>query len=167
MLKTRLYFLAITALMTAGSFTANSQTATQTTFELEGNVSTPVRIPADVIAVLKSDKRVDGCFKTEGAGVDEQAWFEAAEFDLNDDRRADLIIKPKNACLFGANQGPFWIFQNVHDGYQKVLSADGLQLKILPAKMNSFRTIEVSKSVGMRGVQSRFQFSKGTYRPAK
>lgn len=167
MRKTGLYFLAIITLSAAGASSANSQTTNQTTFELEGNISTPVRIPADVIAVLKSDKRVDVCFRTEGAGVDEQAWFEAAEFDLNDDRRADLIIKPKNVCLFGANQGPFWIFQNMHDGYQKVLSADGLQLKILPRKINSFRTIEVSKAVGMRGVQSRFQFSKGTYHPAR
>src|SRR5687768_6858889 len=104
MLKTGLFFMAIIALVVIASSSANSQTDNQTVFELEGKVNSPVSIPGDVIAVLKSDARVDACFKTEGAGSDEAAWFEAAEFDLNNDRRADLIIKPKNACLFGANQ---------------------------------------------------------------
>lgn len=167
MRKTGVYFLVCTALLMGGASSVSSQTTAQTTFELEGKVDSPITIPAEVIAVLKSDKRLDGCFKTEGAGVDEQAWFEAAEFDLNDDQRTDLIIKPKHACLFGANQGPFWIFQNVPDGYQKVFAADGLQLKILPSRINSFRTIEISKSVGMRALPSRFQFSKGSYRAAK
>jgi hypothetical protein len=167
MLKTGLYFLAIAALLAMASSRADSQTNVQTTFELEGNVGSPVRIPADVIAVLKSDKVVDSCFKTEGAGVNEEAWFEAAEFDLNGDQRADLIIKPKNACLLGANQGPFWIFQNVHDGYQKILSASGLSLTILPRKANSFNTIQISKVVRMKGHDTQFRFSQGKYRPAK
>lgn len=167
MLQTALYFLAIIALLAISSATAYSQTDSQTTFELEGKVSSPVSIPADVIAVLKSDKRVDACFKAEGASVNEEAWFDAAAFDLNGDQRADLIIKPKNSCLFGANQGPFWVFQNVHDGYQKVLSADGLKLTILPRKVNSFNTIQVSKVAGMKGRSTQFRFSQGKYRPSK
>jgi hypothetical protein len=167
MLKTGSFFLAVTAFLAVAPSSANSQTKAQTIFELEGSVSSPVRIPADVIAVLKSDKSVDACFKTEGAGTNEEAWFEAAEFDLNDDRRADLIIKPKNGCLFGANQGPFWIFQNAPDGYQKILSASGLALTILPRKANSFNRIQISKVVSMKGHDTVFDFSQGKYRPAR
>ncbi|NOT46490.1 MAG: hypothetical protein HOP17_01890 [Acidobacteria bacterium] len=167
MSKTGSTLWAIVLLVTIASSSANCQTNGQTVFELEGNVTSPVSLPPDVIAVLKSDKVVDGCFKTEGAGVNEEAWFEAAEFDLNDDHRADLIIKPKHTCLFGANQGPFWIFQNVHDGYQKVLSATGLKLTILPEKFNSFNTIRVGRAEGMKGRDTLFRFSQGKYRPAK
>jgi hypothetical protein len=167
MLNTAIYFIAITVLLAISSSPASSQTDLQTIFELEGKVSSPVRIPADVIAVLKSDKHVDACFKTEGAGVNEEAWFEAAQFDLNNDQRADLIIKPKNACLFGANQGPFWIFQNVPDGHQKILSESGLKLTILPRKANSFNTIRISKVAGMKGRDTQFRYSQGKYRPSK
>jgi hypothetical protein len=164
MLKTGSFLLAVTAFLAVASSSADSQTKVQTTFELEGSVGSPATIPADVIAVLKSDKRVDQCFGTEGAGNDEAAWFEAAEFDLNDDRRADLIIKPKHACLFGANQGPFWVFQNAPDGYQKILSESGLALTILPRKANSFNRIRISKVVSMKGHDTVFDFSQGKYR---
>jgi hypothetical protein len=164
-MKIRFWSVAMIALVSGFSLSASAQS--QTVFEVEGGVNNPVRIPADVIAVLKSDKRVDVCFKTEGAGNDEQAWFEASEFDLNNDDRPDLIIKPKNSCLMGANQGPFWIFQNVPGGYQKVLSTDGLKLEVTSKKVNSFSTVTVSKVAGMRGVRTNFRFSNGKYRLAK
>lgn len=167
MRKSGYYFFAAAAFLAVASFSASAQTKVQTAFELEGNVGSPVKIPADVIAVLKSDKVVDACFKTESAGADEQEWFEAAEFDLNSDQRADLIVKPKNPCLFGANQGPFWIFQNAPDGYQKILSASGLKLTILPRKGNSFNAIRISKVVRMKSSDTEFRFSHGKYHPAK
>lgn len=158
--------IALVTLVTIASSSVASQTKAQTVFELEGAVDRPVQIPADVIAILKSDEIVDKCFKTEGAGTDESAWFEAAEFDLNDDQRADLIIKPKNACLFGANQGPFWIFQNVPDGYQKILSSSGLKLTVSTQKTNSFSSIRISKVVGTKVHDTIFRFSRGKYRTA-
>lgn len=166
MLKTGLVFIVGIALLVVASSSVHSQTKAQTVFELEGKVDSPVSIPTDVIAVLKSDSRVDVCFKTEGAGVDETAWFEAASYDLNNDHRPDLIIKPKNDCLFGANQGPFWIFQNRTDGYQEVLSESGLTLTIVPSK-SSFSTIIISKAVAMKARDTRFRFSQGKYRALK
>lgn len=167
MLKIGLVFSGIAAWLAVASFSANSQMNVQTVFELEGRVTNAVSIPADVIAVLKSEKIVDICFKTEGAGTNEEAWFEAAEFDLNDDKRADLIIKPTHWCLIGANQGPFWIFQNVPDGYQKILSVSGLKLTILPRKGNSFNTIRISRVAEMKVSDTEFRFSHGKYHPAK
>ena len=167
MSKSGTIFLAVAVLLGVSACAASSQTGVQTLFELEGSVSKPAPVPADVIAVLKSDERVDVCFRTEGAGTDEAAWFEAAELDLNGDRRADLIIKPKHSCLFGANQGPFWIFQNMPDGYQKILAESGLSLKVLPEKANSFNTIQISKVVGMKASETRFRFEQGKYRPER
>ncbi len=166
-MKTISRFLAIAIFLLIAVSLDYSQANSQTIFEVEGRVSSPVAVPVDVLAVLKSDPRVDVCFKSGAAGVSEDAWFEAAALDLNGDGRSDLVIKPKDPCLFGANQGPFWIFQDLPDGYQKILATEGLQLIIMPSKFNSFHVIQVSKVIRMRSIESRYRFSKGQYNLAK
>lgn len=147
----------------SAAISASAQTKIQTVFNLESNVQKETAIPADVIAILKSDERVDQCFREKGEGVDESKWFAASEIDLNADGRMDLIIKAKDVCLYGANQGPFWIFQKAPDGYQKVLSAHGLQLEVLPKKNNSFSQIKISKVVGMKAASETFSYKAGKY----
>jgi len=139
----------------------------QTVFDLEGTVKKEAEIPAAVIAVLKSEETVDGCFREKGEGINEAELFSASEIDLNADKKPDLIIKAKDACLFGANQGPFWVFYKMPDGYQKILSVSGLQLKVLPAKTNSFNKIEIGKVVRMKPASEIYSFQKGEYRVAK
>lgn len=162
MLTTKKIFAAA-ALVFSIAVGIGAQTKAQTVFNLEENVRKEAAIPEDVIAVLKSDKRVDQCFQEKGEGVDESAWFAASEIDLNGDRRMDLIIKAKDACLYGANQAPFWIFQKAADGYQKILTAYGLQLAVLPKKTGSFNQIKVSKVVSMKPASEVFTFKRGKY----
>lgn len=139
----------------------------QTVFDLEEDVRKEADIPADVIAILKSDESVDACFKLKGENVNEAEWFAASEIDLNGDERKDLVIKAKDACLFGANQGPFWIFQNRPDGFLKILSANGLQLRVLPKKSNSFNEIEVSKVITMKPFSQTYIFKSEKYQIAE
>lgn len=155
-------FFAILVLI-FNTISADAQTKIQTVFDLEADVQKKAVIPAAVIAVLKSDERVDQCFQEKGAGVDESKWFAASHIDLNADGRLDLIVKAADACLFGANQGPFWIFQNLPDGYQKLLSAHGLQLAVLPRKNNSFSQIKISKVVAMQPSSETFSYKAGKY----
>ncbi|HEY0428498.1 MAG TPA: hypothetical protein VGC76_12015 [Pyrinomonadaceae bacterium] len=155
-------FFILTVVVISAAIFANAQV--QTIFNLEENVSKKASIPDAVIAVLKSDKAVDACFQEKGKGaVNEADWFEASKIDLNADRRPDLIIKAKDSCLFGANQGPFWIFQNAPDGYQQIFSASGLQLAVLPKKQNSFNQIKISKAVAMKPSSRIFSFKNGKY----
>jgi hypothetical protein len=157
-------FLILVVIAVCAAASAGAQNKVQTIFNLEENVSKKAPIPEAVVAVLKSDKRVDACFQEKGEGADETAWFEASEIDLNSDGRMDLIVKARDACLFGANQGPFWVFQNAPDGYQNVLSASGLQLSVLPEKRNSFRRIKIGKAVAMKPSSRTFSFKNGKYR---
>jgi hypothetical protein len=53
-------------------------------------------------------------------------WFIASEIDFNHDNMPDLVVKPEEACLFGANIGPFWVFRKTVRGYEKVWSVDTL-----------------------------------------
>jgi hypothetical protein len=154
------FFVAAFSVLFSACLTVNAQ---QTVFDLEGNVRREVAVPADVIAVLKSDERVDACFREKGEGVSEAAWFAASEIDLNGDRKMDLIIKAKDGCLFGANQGPFWVFQKMPDGYQQVLAAHGLQLAVLPKKVNSFKQIKISKIVSMKQASRIYSLKAGKY----
>lgn len=162
MFDKNIYAAAAFIFFSAAFFAVNAQKA-QTVFDLEGNVQREVAVPADVIAVLKSDARVDACFREKGEGANESAWFAASEIDLNGDRRMDLIIKAKDACLFGANQGPFWIFQKMPDGFQQVLSASGLQLAVLPKKVNSFSQIKISKVASRKPASRIYSFKAGKY----
>jgi hypothetical protein len=160
------FFVLVVAVISAAT-AASAQGKAQTIFNLEENVAKTASIPDAVIAVLKSDKRVDACFQEKGKGANEAEWFEASEIDLNADRRADLIIKAKDACLYGANQGPFWIFQNAADGYREIFSASGLQLAVLPKKANSFNQIKISKAVALKPSSRIFSFKNGKYQPLK
>jgi hypothetical protein len=129
MLKIILSSLFVFTVLTAND--AIAQQKTQTVFNVDDAVQKEVAVPAAVVAVLKSERIVDDCFKSKDGRPNEAAWFAASEIDLNGDGRKDLIVKAKDACLYGANQAPFWIFENAADGYQKILSASGLQLDVL------------------------------------
>ena len=162
MFNTSVFFVAALVISVACDSVAAQKV--QTVFNLEEPVRREATIPASVIAVLKSDRRVDQCFQQKGADARENEWFAASEIDLNGDRRWDLIIKAKDACLYGANQGPFWIFQNAADGYQQVLSAHGLQLAVAPKKTNSFYQVKIGKVIGMKPAFEVYSFRTGKYR---
>lgn len=157
----------IFVLAASGIVRAQSADTPQTVFNLEGQVQKEVPLPEQVLAVLKSDQIVDVCFRKKGGKPNEAEWFAVSEIDLNGDRRKDLIIKAKDSCLFGANQGPFWIFQNRIDGWQKIFSADGLQLAVLPKKTNSFKQIKISKAVSMKPASKIYIFKGGKYVPIR
>ncbi|MET0753000.1 MAG: hypothetical protein ABWZ66_06490 [Pyrinomonadaceae bacterium] len=156
-------FFVLVVVVISAAIGASAQGKVQTVFNLEENVEKKASIPDAVIAVLKSDKRVDACFQEKGEGANEAEWFEASEIDLNSDKRMDLIVKAKDGCLFGANQGPFWVFQNSSDGYRQIFSASGLQLSVLSKKSNSFNQIKMSKAVAMKPVSQTFSFKSGKY----
>jgi hypothetical protein len=157
-------FFVLVVVVISAAVGAGAQGKVQTIFNLEENVSKSASIPDAVIAVLKSEQRVDACFQEKGKGANEAEWFEASEIDLNADKRLDLIVKAKDGCLFGANQGPFWIFQNEKDGFRQIFSASGLQLAVLPKKANSFNQIKISKAVAMKPASQTFSFKNGKYR---
>ena len=50
---------AVTTLIILNAICANAQNAGQTIFNLEEKVQKEARIPTDVMAILKSDERVD------------------------------------------------------------------------------------------------------------
>lgn len=156
-------FFVLVVVVISAAISAGAQDKVQTIFNLEENVAKTASIPDAVIAVLKSDSRVDACFREKGEDANEAEWFEASEIDLNSDKRMDLIVKAKDGCLFGANQGPFWIFQNASDGYLQIFSASGLQLAVLPKRTNSFNRIKVSKAVSMKPASRTFFFKNGKY----
>lgn len=167
MIKINRCLIVVVFVIVAAVIEASAQANLQTVFNLEEAVKKESAIPEAVLAVLKSERIVDGCFKSKGARARENDWFAASAIDLNGDGRLDLIVKAEDACLFGANQAPFWVFQNFADGYQKIFSASGLQLEVLAKKSNSFRQIKISKVVGMKPSSEIYGFRAGKYQAIK
>ena len=141
----------------------------QTSFNLEEPVSRPVPIPADVLRGLGQDERVLSCL----SGADQSAveippsWFAASAINLNGDQLPDLIIKPVNSCLFGANIGPFWVFRNTGKGYALALRTDALELEVLPTKTRNYRNIRASAASARQVFKRLYRFDGQSYRPSR
>lgn len=142
----------------------------QTSFGVEEAVRRPVPVPPDVLRGLGQDEKVLACL-TENAGNAAveipAAWFAASAIDLNGDRRPDLVVKPENSCLYGANIAPFWVFRNTGRGYALVLRTDALNLQILPARTRGYRNIR-ARAASARQVFARlYRFDGESYRASR
>lgn len=138
----------------------------QTQFAAEGEVEKPVDLPDEVLRELMNDERNQTCL-----GINETkeqmpaSWFAASQIHLNGDRLPDLVVTPKNACLFGANMVPFWVFRSTNQGYKLALSMSGLALQVLNSKTNGYRDIETSAVVQTRYVVTlTFKFDGSQYK---
>jgi len=137
----------------------------QSEFDAEERVQRPVRLPEAVVQRLRQDDRVRDCLQGSD-GEDIAPWFTASAIDLNDDGLPDLVVKPENACLFGANIVPFWIFRNTAKGYELLLNPYGLALKILRTGTKGYRdiTIEASSATTILGATYKFDGTRYTPR---
>jgi hypothetical protein len=78
----------------------------QSRFGAEVAIRRPVEIPAEVLSILREDKRNQGCLR-EGESPTNiiSSWFVGSRIHLNGDSKRDLVITAKNTCLLGANLG--------------------------------------------------------------
>ncbi|HEX7314732.1 MAG TPA: hypothetical protein VF297_12475 [Pyrinomonadaceae bacterium] len=146
------------------------QAEEQTNFNLEEPVARPATIPPDVLRGLGQDEKVLTCLTSGGGNATVEipaAWFAASEVHLNGDKLPDLVVKPQNACLNGANIGPFWVFRNTGRGYALVLRADTLGLEVLRTRTRGYRNIRLSSATARRVQTSLLKFDGKTYRAAR
>lgn len=170
--------VAVTLLLSALSQGANAlpsravapQADEQSSFNLEEPVARPAPIPTDVLRGLGQDEKVLGCL-TSGRGNEAvevpASWFAASEIRLNADDLPDLVVQPQNACLNGANLGPFWVFRNTGRGYALALRADTLSLEVLATKTRGYRDIRLRSATARQVLTRVFKFDGQSYRAAR
>ena len=114
----------------------------QSRFGAEVAIRTPVEIPAEVLSILREDKRNQTCLRDGESPTNiTTSWFVGSRIHLNGDSERDLVITAKNTCLLGANLVPFWVFRNTSQGHELVLSISALGLDVLNTKTNNYRDI--------------------------
>jgi hypothetical protein len=140
----------------------------QTRFGAEVAIKRPTKIPVDVFAVLRDDKRNQTCLKDGESPTSITArWFVGSKIHLNAVSGADLIVMARNVCLWGANIVPFWVFRTTPQGHRLVLSVTALGLDVLNTKTNNYRDIRTSAATARATYSVIFKFDGKKYRTQK
>jgi hypothetical protein len=138
----------------------------QVRFALEEAVDSPVPIPDDVLNVLRRESEISTCALGSGSrDAIPSTWFEAARIHLDGPRESDLIVKAKNACLWGPNIGPFWVFRKTPSGHTLVLSTTALGIQVLDSKTNGFRDIKAGAIATLKPTYVMYRFDGHSYQP--
>lgn len=173
--NSRIFRLQSTVLLVAGASSphgAESRQAKkppsqeQIRFGLEESINRPVPIPDGVLAALKIDSEV----RTSRCVDDDQpsprisaSWFEASQIHLDGPEEIDVLVKAKNACLFGANIGPFWIFRKTQRGYELVLNVSALGVELLPSRTSGHKDVSAGAVAGGKSVIVFYKFDGHRY----
>jgi hypothetical protein len=149
----------------------------QTVFQIEEydeeESKAPVKLPNDVLEILRRDERTRACLSTalwwegQSAASITAEWFKALEADLNADALTDLVVKPDKLCLSGANIAPFWVFLNTPQGYKLVLNVDALGIEVLKTKSHGAFDIRATKASAVQVFSGVFRFNGETYETKK
>lgn len=125
--------------------------AEQTRFGLEEPINRPVPIPEDVLKMLRQDSDISACdLESNSRDSIPSTWYEASQIHLDGPSQIDFIVKAKNACLWGANIGPFWVFRSTSNGHSLVLSTVAFGLRVLSTKTNGLRDVEAGAVVSLK-----------------
>jgi hypothetical protein len=88
------------------------------------DVETPIKVPEDVMAILRKDEFVRNVLQSENIAGERlpASWFSASAVHLNNAAERDVIVVGRPP-LAGANVVTFWIFRAVSEGYHLVPTA--------------------------------------------
>lgn len=165
-------YLACCALLSSHAISAQRKRATQkpreeASFGVEAPIENPVEIPDAVLRRLAQDEQFQRCYddiEKRTAKPSMLEWFSAAAVRLDDDARADLVVKAEHPCLLGANIGPFWVFRNAGRGnYSLVLDESTLSLRVLRTRTNGLRDIRTQAASAREVYTSVWKFNGRSY----
>lgn len=144
-----------------------SRSEVQKSFNAEVSVERPVKLPGGALELLKKNERVQSCLSERKSELPISSWFEASEIHLNDDGRVDLIVVPRNGCLFGANVIPFWVLLNSKQGYRIALQAQALHLEVQDTRTRGHLDITTSAVIRARDVAAvKYKYNGERYLPS-
>ena len=140
-------------------------TGEERSFGLEQPVERPAIIPDDVLKILRQNSDISTCpVSEELRNTIPASWYEASEVHLNGASQGDLIVKAKNACFWGPNLGPFWIFKGTaHHGHRLVLSTVAVGLDVLTTQTKGLHDIRMFAFVSLEPSYVRYKFDGNEY----
>jgi len=146
----------------------------QRSFSVEEQLVKPVLLPSEVLQLLRSTKDQRGehdvleqCAQEESLSVSNipATWFEATELTLKSGEPPGLLVKAKNACLFGAHIGPYWIFRRAATGYQLAFVGRADALHVKKTRTDGYHDLELifMMEAGRAAAYSKFCYQNGHY----
>lgn len=167
-------WLGLVILLSVFASDAGAQTkpkanrAEQTRFGLEEPINHPVPIPEGVLKILRQDSDISACdLEPNSRDSIPSTWYEASQIHLDGPNQIDFIVKAKNACLWGANIGPFWVFRGTSNGHSLVLSTAALGLRVLNTKTNGLRDVEAGAVVSLKPSFVTYRFDGQRYQQSE
>jgi len=124
----------------------------QTHFCVECEADHPVRLSAAALETLQVTKDDNGehdelerCAQDQGLAVRDipESWFVASPLTLSAGKVSGLVVQAKNACLWGAHIGPFWLLDRSDAGYRLIFSGRADGFDILRHRTNGYPDIEL------------------------
>jgi hypothetical protein len=161
-------FLVLLTGLTAGEACAQTSRhpqKEQSHFGAEVAIRQPVEVPADVLSILREDKRNQTCLRNGESPLSiTSSWFVGSTIRLKNDRHADLLVTGRNECLLRANLIPFWVFRNTPQGNELVLRVTALGLDVLNSKTKNYRDIRTGSATARAVHTVIFKFNGKEYR---
>lgn len=132
------------------------------------SVKQPVKIPADVWAVLQKDSNVLDVLNSQSLQPNQlpASWFTASEVHLDGAQEGDLVVVGKG-LLQGANVTTFWVFTRTSSGTKLVLNVPAHDLAIETNRTKGYRDIKVMMATAGRVSAAIFRFDGQKYQTAK
>ncbi|HEV7644140.1 MAG TPA: hypothetical protein VGO50_09390 [Pyrinomonadaceae bacterium] len=146
-------------------FVLFSGAASAQTFDSEKDIGKPVKVPAGILGQLKKTGLIQGCMETSEEKFS-ASWFQAAIVNLNNDGRADYIVKNTKDCLNGPRAASWWIFRGSANGFTKVFDESVLMLTIKRVKTAGFYDIETETTM-MNIIRNTWKFDGRKYKLAR
>ena len=136
----------------------------QRRFGIDVHVKKPTTIPEEVLRNLRTDERARACLQEgQDANSVDASWFVASVIHLGANNVDDLIVMPQNACLLGANIGPFWVYRKTPTGFGLVLVTNALGLEVLSTRTRGLRDIHASSATATKVSTKTFSFNGSRY----
>lgn len=110
-----------------------------------------VKIPPEVLALLKKDETVQIMMENDELPVDKlpPSWFSASAIHLSNAKRTDLVVVGVGPIL-GANVTTFWVFCATDHGYELVMEAPAHDLVVKNTRWKGYRDIELLSATAVQ-----------------
>jgi hypothetical protein len=152
------------AMIAAGQ--SGTRVKEQTHFSAEdASVQHPVRIPAEVMAILRNDERVRNVLESENLRPDAlpEPWFSVAEVHLGPPHEVDYIVAGEGPMM-GANISPFWVVIHNANGFRLALFLGAHDLEVGRTRSNGYQGLTTYGATASTVTTVHFRFDGSEYK---
>ena len=159
--------MAIVLTATVAMGQSGTQRREQTHFSAEdAGVQHAVKIPAEVMVILRNDERVRNALEWENLKPEALpgSWFSVAVVHLGPPHELDYIVAAAEGPMVGTNISPFWVVVHNARGYKLVLALSAHDLEVGSVRANGYRDLKTYGMTASTITTVHFRFDGSEYK---